>query len=43
MRVTQTERPFSILEIKNPQKMSNDENDPLRGNILTPAYKEKTK
>jgi hypothetical protein len=38
MRVTQTERPFSILEIKIPQKMNNDENDPLRGNVLNMAH-----
>ena len=33
MRVTQTEKPFSILEIKIPLKIANDENDPLRANV----------
>lgn len=41
MKVTQTERPFSILEIKIPQKVINDENDPFRVNALNERYEEK--
>lgn len=32
MRVTQTEKPFSVLEIKIHKKAANDENDPNLAN-----------
>jgi hypothetical protein len=39
MRVTQTERPFSVLEIKIPQKIVNDENDSMIGNMPNSRFK----
>lgn len=38
MRVTQTEKPFSVVEIKVHKKAVNDENNPNTGNNCRGEY-----